>query len=95
MNFFLGNSLHADEQTATMPFPARPALYVRIQRFPTAKVKITHAEIGSVRNSQSFFKRGQKVVFYIVENSRHSFTPFALNVTGRRLIKLPARYGKS
>ena len=67
----LGRALHADQHAATTLGTAGPNLDQVVNRLPSAKVEIAHAEVGALRNFQSAAESGKQAVLDVVEYPRH------------------------
>jgi len=46
-------SVHPNQESTAVPFAASPTFNIAIEPPPTAKVKVTYAEVGAVRDFES------------------------------------------
>jgi hypothetical protein len=63
--------MHPNQQSAAMALTARPPFNVTIESFPTAKVEVTHAEVGAVCDFKGLLERREEELFNVVENAWH------------------------
>jgi hypothetical protein len=63
--------VHSNHEAATVAFSARPFFDERIDLLPTAKIEVSDAEIRPIGNFDGLSKGGQKLLFDVVEYSRH------------------------
>ena len=69
--FVLWQSLHADEQSATLPRPSGPVVNQLIDGLPAPEIEVTDTKIRTVRDFQSLPQGRKKILFNVVEDAGH------------------------
>jgi hypothetical protein len=79
----LRKALHSNKKTTALSVTSRPFFDVFVELLPAAKIEVSNAKVGSVRDCKSGFERWEKLLVNVVKNPRHR-TRFKLSGDPRR-----------
>ena len=75
MEFLLGETLHAHEETAATAVLSGPAFNLFVELAPASEIQVSNAEIATFGILHRELQRRKKLLIYVVEDARHSLLP--------------------